>query len=78
MRRVGPCTGRIKRANVRERLFREVKRRTGVVGVFPSERSLANLVTVVMLRAREDWAFRRYRDMGLLWAVEEKPTKKAT
>ncbi len=77
-RRVGPCTGRIKRTNVLERLFRGVKRRTGVVGVFPSERSLANLATVVMLRASEDWAFRRYMDMGPLWAVEEKPTKKAT
>jgi len=55
-----------------------VKRRTRVVGVFPSEKSLANLATVVMLRASEDWAFRRYLDMGPLWAVEEKPTKIAT
>jgi hypothetical protein len=28
-----------------------------------------------MLRATEDWAFRRYLDMDPLWAVEEKPTK---
>jgi hypothetical protein len=26
----------------------------------------------------EDWAFRRYLDMGPLWAAEEKPTKIAT
>jgi putative transposase len=68
----------IKSTNVLERLFREVKRRTKVVGVFPNEKSLANLATVVMLRASEDWAFRRYMDMGLLWAAEEKPTKIAT
>ena len=41
----------IKSTNVLERLFREVKRRTKVVGVFPNEKSLANLATVVMLRA---------------------------
>ena len=43
-----------------------------------SEGSLVDLATVVMLRATEDWAFRRYLDMGPLWAVEGKPTKIAT
>jgi len=37
-----------------------------------------NLATVVMLRATEDWAFRRYLDIVPLWAAEEKPTKIAT
>ena len=55
-----------------------MKRRTKVVGVFPNEKSLANLATVVMLRASEDWAFRRYMDMTALWTAEEKPTKIAT
>ena len=41
-----------------------VKRRTRVVGVFPNEKSLTNLATVVMLRASEDWAFRRYFKHG--------------
>jgi transposase-like protein len=68
----------IKSTNVQERLIREVKRRTRVVGVFPGEGSLVNLATVVMLRTTEDWAFRRYLDMGPLWAAEEKPTKIAT
>ncbi len=53
-------------------------KRTRVVGVFPGERSLVNLATVVILRATEDWAFRRYLDMGPLWAAEGKPTKIAT
>lgn len=68
----------IKSTNVLERLFREVKRRTRVVGVFPSEKSLANLATAVILRASEDWEFRRYLDMGPLWAAEDEPTKIAT
>ena len=45
-----------------------------MVGVFPSEKSLVNLATAVMLRASEDWAFRRYLDMAPLWAVEGEPT----
>ena len=45
------------------------------MGVFPNEKSLA---TVVMLRASEDGAFRRYLDMGPLWMAEDKPTKIAT
>jgi len=49
-----------------------------VVGIFPSEKSLANLTTAVMLRASEDWAFRRYLDMGPLWTAEDEPTKIAT
>jgi hypothetical protein len=53
-------------------------KRTRAVGVFPGEGSLVNLATVVMLRATEDWAFRRYLDMSPLWAAEEKPTKIAT
>jgi putative transposase len=68
----------IKSTNALERLVREVKRRTKVVGVFPGEGSLVNLATVVMLRATEDWAFRRCLDMDPLWAAEEKPTKIAT
>jgi hypothetical protein len=43
--------------------------------VFTGEGSLVNLATVVMLRATEDWAFRRYLDIDPLWATEEKPTK---
>ena len=61
----------IKSTNVLDRLYREVKRRTREVGVFPSEKSLANLATAVMLGASEDWAFRRYLDMAPLWAGEE-------
>ena len=64
----------IKHTNVLERLFREVRRRTKVSGGFPNEKNLANSATDAILRVSEDWAFRRYMDMGPLWATEEKPT----
>lgn len=60
----------IRTTNALERLHREVKRRTKVVGVFPNETSATNLATTVMLRASEDWALRRYLDMAPLEAME--------
>jgi putative transposase len=59
----------IRTTNGLERLFREVKRRTRVVGVFPNERSAESLATVVMLRVSEDWALRRYLNMDPLQAL---------
>jgi transposase-like protein len=53
----------IRSTNGLERLFGEVKRRTGVVRIFPNETSACNLSTAVALRASEDWALRRYLDM---------------
>ena len=57
---------------------RTFKRRTRVVGVFPSEESAETLATAVLLRVSEDWAERRYLDMGPLHALFPKPTKFAT
>lgn len=37
-----------------ERLFKEVKRRTKVVGVFPNETSASTLATEIMLRSNEE------------------------
>jgi Transposase and inactivated derivatives len=63
----------IRTTNGLERLFREVKRRTRVVGVFPGEKSAVSLSTTVMLRATEDWALRRYMDMEPLKALNSNP-----
>jgi transposase-like protein len=41
----------------------ELERRTRVVGVFPSEPSALDLATTVLVRATEDWTFRRYMEM---------------
>jgi putative transposase len=62
---------RIRTTNVLERLFKEVKRRTKVVGVFPNEPSAATLATETTLRSSEEWALRRYLNMNALDAVEE-------
>ena len=59
----------LRTTNGLERLFGEVKRRTRVIGVFPSEKSAANLCTAVVLRATEEWALKRYLDMEPLAAM---------
>jgi Transposase, Mutator family len=57
-----------------ERLFKEVKRRTRVVGVFPNERSASTLATEIALRSSEEWALRRYLTMNALQGAERNQT----
>jgi transposase-like protein len=52
-----------------ERLFREVKRRTRVVRVFPNESSASTLATEIALRSSEEWALKRYLKMDALVAI---------
>ena len=54
---------RIRTTNMLERLFKEVKRRTRAVGVFPNETSASTLATEIMLRSSEEWALKRYLTM---------------
>jgi transposase-like protein len=68
----------IRTTNGLERLFREVKRRTKVVGVFPSPQIAENLSLAVMLRVSEGWTSRRYLDMEPLHALFYQPTQIAT
>jgi putative transposase len=65
----GSHHARIRSTNMLERLFKEVKRRTRVVGVFPNERSASTLATEIALRSIEEWALRRYLTMDALEAV---------
>jgi putative transposase len=62
---------RIRTTNMLERLFKEVKRRTRVVGVFPNETSASTLATEIALRSSEEWALRRYLTMDSLEALEQ-------
>lgn len=67
----GSHHARIRTTNMLERLFREVKRRTRVVGVFPNETSASTLATEIALRSSEEWALRRYLTMDILEAAEK-------
>ncbi len=62
---------KIRTTNVLERLSKEVKRRTKVVGVFPNETSASTLANEIMLRSSEEWALKHYLSMELLEAAEE-------
>lgn len=57
---------RIRTTNPLERLNREIRRRTNVVGVFPTEGSCLLLVAAVLKAQTEEWSRRRYLDMALL------------
>ncbi len=67
----GSHHARIRTTNMLERLFKEVKRRTRVVGVFPNETSAATLATEIVLRSSEEWALKRYLTMDALEAVRK-------
>jgi putative transposase len=67
----GSHHARIRTTNMLERLFKEVKRRTRVVGVFPNETSASTLATEIALRSSEEWALRRYLTMDALEALEK-------
>jgi putative transposase len=67
----GSHHARIRSTNTLERLFKEVKRRTRVVGVFPNETSASTLATEIALRSSEEWALRRYLTMDALQGAEK-------
>lgn len=69
LRYPGSHHARLRTTNMLERLFKEVKRRTRVVGVFPDETSAATLATEIILRSSEEWALRRYLTMDALEAI---------
>jgi len=56
----GSHHAKLRTTNMLEQLFKEVKRRTSVAGVFPNETSASTLTTEIALRSSEEWALRRY------------------
>lgn len=50
---------KISSSNMIERLNREIRRRTSVVGIFPNEVSYVRLVTTYLMEYAEDWSVSR-------------------
>ena len=46
---------RLRTTNLSERVNRELKRRTRVVGIFPNAAALERLATAVLMEMDEDW-----------------------
>ncbi|CAK0751389.1 transposase [Azospirillaceae bacterium] len=56
---------RLASTNPLERLNKEVKRRTEVVGIFPNEDAIVRLVGAILLEQNDEWAVQRARYMPL-------------
>ena len=61
-----PCLVRL------ERLNKEIKRRTNVVGIFPNKPAIRRLVGALMLEQNDEWALtRRYMTLKTVAAICE-------
>lgn len=69
---------KIASTNILERLNREVRRRTGVVGIFPSIDSYVRLVTSYLIEYSEDWSSgRSYINAKVLQVIQQERAKAA-
>ena len=61
--------------NPLERLHKEIKRRTNVVGIFPNDASVVRLVTAVVAETHDEWQIcdRRYLSETSMNALYDQP-----
>jgi len=68
---------KIRTINVLERVNKEIRRRTRVVGIFPNEDSVLRLTSAVLAEIHEEWLTGRQYFNLADWTTMEKPVSQA-
>jgi putative transposase len=71
---------KIASTNPLERVHKEIKRRSNVVGIFPDDQSVLRLVGAVLIEVHDDWqtSDRRYLSEGSMRQIDQPPPEEVT